>query len=216
MRIMLGAAALTALLLAGCSSTPRTEKAVEEPKPKAPVKVPETYKVKLETTKGDVVIEVNRAWAPRGADRFHELVRAGFYDGARLYRVRPKFIVQFGIGVDPKANDLWRQLKIPDDAVKQSNKRGFVSFAQQGPGTRTTQVFINLGNNSALLDKNFAPFGRVVEGLEAADQFYKGYGEVQNLGGAGPDPVKMETQGDDYIQRSYPRLDQVKSAKIVE
>jgi peptidyl-prolyl cis-trans isomerase A (cyclophilin A) len=181
------------------------------------VVVPEKYQVKFDTTKGPVTVEVVRDWAPRGADRFHELVRSGFFDGARFYRVRPKFIVQFGISADPKANELWRQLKMPDDPVKQGNKRGFVSFAQSGAGTRTTQVFINLADNSRTLDsKNFAAFGRVVEGMDLVDKLYGGYGEVESLGGAGPNPIKMEMQGDEYLQRSYPRLDQIKSARILE
>jgi peptidyl-prolyl cis-trans isomerase A (cyclophilin A) len=204
-----------ALLLAGCGSKP--EKAAEEVKPKAPVVVPEKYQVKFDTTKGPVTVEVVRDWAPRGADRFHELVLSGFFDGARFYRVRPKFIVQFGISADPKANELWRQLKMPDDPVKQGNKRGFVSFAQSGAGTRTTQVFINLADNSRTLDsKNFAAFGKVVEGMDVVDKLYGGYGEVESLGGAGPNPIKMEMQGDEYLQRSYPRLDQIKSARILE
>lgn len=207
---------LVALILVacGCGSPKKGEtRAARE----ASAKVPEKYRVRLDTSKGPVVIEVVRAWAPRGADRFHELVRTGFYDGARFYRVRPKFIVQFGISADPKKNELWRQLKMPDDPVKQSNRRGFVSFAQQGAGSRTTQVFINLANNARLLDqKNFAPFGQVVEGLEVVDQLYGGYGEVQSLGGAGPDPIKLETLGDEYAQRSYPRLDQIRSARILD
>jgi cyclophilin family peptidyl-prolyl cis-trans isomerase len=206
---------LTALLLAGCGSKP--EKAAEAPKPKPPVVVPERYQVKFETTKGPVMVQVVSEWAPRAADRFHELVRTGFVDGARFYRVRPKFIVQFGISADPKANELWRQLKMPDDPVKQGNKRGFLAFAQQGAGTRTTQVFINLADNSRTLDsKRFAAFGNVVEGMDVVDKLYGGYGEVESLGGAGPDPIKMELQGDEYLQRSYPRLDQIKSARIVE
>jgi peptidyl-prolyl cis-trans isomerase A (cyclophilin A) len=214
--MMAGVWIVMALAAAGCSSGSKPEKPAEEAKPREPVKVPETYRVKFETTKGDFVVEVNREWAPRGADRFHELVRTGFYDGARFYRVRPKFIVQFGISPNPEMNELWRQLKMPDDPVKQGNRSGYISFAQHGPGSRTTQVFINLANNSSLLDgKNFAAFGRVTDGMDIVDKIYGGYGEVQNLGGAGPDPIKMETQGDEYVQRSYPRLDQIKKATIL-
>ena len=202
-------------LLAGCSSGGnKTEKALVETKTE--VKVPEKFNVEFDTTKGPITIEVMREWAPRGADRFHELVRTGFYDGSRFYRVRPKFIVQFGISKEPKRNELWRQLKIADDPVKQSNKRGYLSYAMQGPGSRTTQVFINLANNTSLDTKGFAPFARIVKGMEVVDKLYGGYGEVQSLGGPGPDAIKMETQGDDYIARSYPRLDAIKTARIVE
>jgi peptidyl-prolyl cis-trans isomerase A (cyclophilin A) len=211
------AALLCALMAASCSSNAPEKKTAESAKPAGPVKVPDVYSVKLETSKGDVVVEVNRAWAPRGADRFHELVRSGFYDGARFYRVRKKFVAQFGISADPKANELWRQLKMPDDPVKQSNKRGTLSFAQQGAGSRTTQVFINLANNGRTLDSaGFAPFAKVVQGMDAVDAIYSGYGEVQSLGGGGPDPIKMELQGDEYVERSYPRLDKIKTAKILE
>lgn len=210
------AAALLAAVFAGCTSGPKEEKAAEKAESREPVKVPETYQVRFETTKGDFVVEVNREWAPRGADRFHELVRTGFYDGARFYRVRPKFIVQFGISTNPEMNELWRQLKMPDDPVKQPNRRGYLSFAHQGPATRTTQVFINLGNNSAQLDsQKFAPFARVTEGMEVVDKMYAGYGEVQGLGGGGPDTVKMEQLGEEYIERSYSRLDQIKKATIL-
>lgn len=199
--------------LIGCGTT--RERSPVETRKAEPVQVPETYRVRFETTKGDVVMEVNRAWAPRGADRFHELVRKGFYNGSRLYRVRPKFVVQFGISTDTKMNELWRQLKLVDDPMKESNQRGYVSYATDGPNTRTTQVFINLADNKRLDGRGFAPFGRVVEGMDVVDQFYSKYGEVQALGGAGPDAVKMETQGDEYVQRSYPLLDQIRKATVL-
>lgn len=179
--------------------------------------VPEKYYARFETTKGSFVVEGRRDWAPRGADRFFELMEAGFYNEARFYRVRKNFIVQWGIGKDPKKNELWRELKIPDDPVKQKNRRGTVSFAMKGPSSRTTQVFINLRDNSGLLDKTgFAPFGRVVEGMDIVDSLYSVYGEVQSLGGPGLDPAKYELIGDEYVKRSFPRLDQILSAKIVE
>jgi peptidyl-prolyl cis-trans isomerase A (cyclophilin A) len=180
----------------------------------APVEVPAKFQVRFDTTKGPFLVEVVREWAPRGAGRFHELVRKGFFDGARLYRVRPKFVVQFGISPDPNSNELWKQMKMPDDPVKQSNVRGFLSYATDGPGTRTTEVFINLADNKRLDKSGFAPFGRVTEGMDVVDQFYSGYGEVQPRG-SGPDPLKMQTLGDEYVRRSYPRLDQIRSAKIV-
>jgi peptidyl-prolyl cis-trans isomerase A (cyclophilin A) len=172
--------------------------------------------VKLDTTKGDVVIESTRAWAPRGADRFYELTTSGFFDGSRFFRVRPKFAVQFGISKDPKVNELWQQLQMPDDPVKQSNKRGYVSFAMRGPSTRTTQVFVNLRDNKNLDSSGFAPFGRIVEGLDIIEKLYSAYGEVSPLGGSGPDPAKLQVMGDEYAQRSFPRLDTINSAKVIE
>lgn len=214
MRSILSAAAVLCVL-SGCSSEKKVEKA-SEPAPKKSSQAPPKFYVKLDTSKGDVVIEVVREWAPRGADRFYELVNDGFFDGSRFYRVLRGFAAQFGISKDAKANELWRQLLLPDDPVKQSNKRGYVSFANRGPNTRSTQVFINLKNNSDLDSRNFAPIGRVVEGIENADKLYAGYGEVMTLGGSGPDPAKLEALGDEYAQRSFPRLDTINSAKVVE
>jgi peptidyl-prolyl cis-trans isomerase A (cyclophilin A) len=204
-------ALVAAALLAACASPRPSEPAknAERAKP------PEQYRVRFDTTKGPLVVEVVREWAPRGADRFFELTQSGYYDGARFYRVRPKFVVQFGISTDPKANQLWKQLRLVDDPVRQSNLRGFVSFATDGPNTRTTEVFINLVDNKRLDARGFAPFGRVVEGMEVVDQFHS-YGEVQSLGGGGPDPAKMETLGDEYIQRSFPRMDQIRTARIIQ
>jgi peptidyl-prolyl cis-trans isomerase A (cyclophilin A) len=200
------------VLFAGCSSNKVEEKA---PAPSGPVEVPARYQVRFDTTKGPFTVEVVREWAPRGADRFHELVRKGFYDGARLYRVRPKFVVQFGISPDPKTNELWKQMKMPDDPVRESNLRSYISYATDGPSTRTTEVFINLADNKRLDARGFSPFGRVVEGMNVVDQFHSGYGEVQPMGG-GPDPVKMQALGDEYVQRSFPRLDQIRSARIIQ
>jgi peptidyl-prolyl cis-trans isomerase A (cyclophilin A) len=172
--------------------------------------------VRLDTTKGEVIVETVREWAPRGADRFFELVNEGFYDGSRFYRVLRGFAAQFGISKDPKQNELWRQLLLPDDPVKQSNRRGYLAFATRGPSTRATQVFVNLKNNSNLDSKGFAPFARVVEGLDNVDKLYAGYGEVMTLGGSGPDPAKLEVMGDEYAQRSFPRLDMINSARIID
>lgn len=212
-QIVRPAAVIMAALLTACSS-PKAEERSPASQP-VPVEVPAKYQVRFDTTKGPFTVEVVREWAPRGADRFHELVRKGFFNGARLYRVRPKFVVQFGINPDPKTNELWKQMKMPDDPVKQSNLRGFISYATDGPRTRTTEVFINLADNKRLDARGFSPFGRVVEGMDVVDQFYSGYGEVQPMGG-GPDPVKMQSIGDEYIQRSFPRLDQIRSARIIQ
>ena len=206
---------IAALALAGCSSSTKTEK-TEEKATKA-VKAPEKFYVKFETTKGDFIMEVIRNWAPRGADRFYELIQEKFYDGSRFFRVRPGFIVQFGISKNPQMSELWRQLKLPDDPVTQHNRRGFVSYAMAGPGSRTTQIFINLADNSQRLDgSGFAPFGRVVEGIDVVDKLYASYGEVQALGGGGPDSQKIEAMGEEYLERSYPRLDKINQAIIVE
>ena len=198
-----------AVILCGCSS--------EKPAAKAPEKIgpaPSKFRVKFATSKGDFAVEVTREWAPLGADRFYELVRTGFYDEARFYRVRPKFVVQWGVNKDPKVSALWRELRIADDPVKAHNDRGFISFATSGPNTRTTEVFINLKDNSALLDRRgFAPFGKVVEGMDVVDEFYSGYGEVAPRG-AGPDHDRMETIGNDYLTEQFPRLDYIQKATV--
>src|SRR5579884_83285 len=130
------------------------------------VKAPDTYKVKFNTTKGSFVVEVTRAWAPLGADRFYNLVKGGYYDGAPLYRVIPNFMVQFGFSPSTAVNKAWEKAEIKDDPVKQSNKRGYITFATSGPNTRTTQVFINYKDNAFLDTQGFAPFGNVVEGMD--------------------------------------------------
>ena len=206
------------LVVAGCSGDRGAKKqGGEAPAKPRMVQAPDKFYTRFETTKGSFVVEVVREWAPRGADRFYELVTTGYYDGSRFYRVRPKFVVQWGIGPDPKKNELWTQLRMPDDPVKESNKEGYITFAKRGPGTRTTQVFINLADNSKRLDsQGFAPFGRVVEGMDVVRSFYAVYGEVQPLEGSGPDPAKLEVMGDEYAKRSFPRLDQISKASVVE
>jgi peptidyl-prolyl cis-trans isomerase A (cyclophilin A) len=209
-----------ALALVGCgSSGTKSEKAAGEgaTQPKKADRAPDKFHVKFETTKGDFVMEVVRDWAPRGADRFYELVQEKFYDGSRFFRVRPKFVVQFGISKDPKVSELWRQLKLPDDPVMQKNLRGYVSYAKDGPGSRTTQIFINLADNAQRLDsKGFAPFARVVHGMDVVDKLYASYGEVQSLGGGGPDPQKIEAMGEEYLARNFGRLDVIQKAAVVE
>jgi peptidyl-prolyl cis-trans isomerase A (cyclophilin A) len=197
------------LLLSGCAS--------EKPAAKAPEKIgpaPAAFRVKFETTKGDFVVAVTKDWAPLGVDRFYELVRTGFYDEARFYRVRPKFVVQWGVNKDPKVSALWRDLKIADDPVKAHNGRGLVTFATAGPNTRTTEVFINLADNAKVLDaRGFAPFGKVVDGMDVVDQFFSGYGEVAPRG-SGPDHDRMESIGNDYLIDHFPRLDYIKKAAV--
>jgi cyclophilin family peptidyl-prolyl cis-trans isomerase len=169
---------------------------------------PDTFRARFQTTKGDFVIAVHRAWAPRGADRFYNLVRSGFYDGVRFFRVLPGFMAQFGIHGDTAVTAAWREQRIPDDAVRRTNLRGMVTFATAGPGTRTTQVFINYGSNDRLDGMGFAPFGQVVQGMDVVDKLYGGYGEGAPQG-HGPDQMRMHIEGEKYLARQFPRLDKI-------
>src|SRR6266480_2792463 len=175
---------------------------------------PDSFRARFSTTKGDFVIAVHRAWAPHGADRFYNLVRSGYYDGVRFFRVIPGFMAQFGIHGDPHVAAAWRDATIPDDPVRQHNARGTVSFATAGPGTRTTQLFVNYGDNSRLDGAGFSPFGQVVEGMDVVDRLYGGYGEGAP-GGRGPDQSTIQVQGNAYLERQFPELDYVKRAGIV-
>ena len=174
---------------------------------------PETYRARFETTKGTFTVEVTRAWAPQGADRFHSLIKSGFYDGARFFRVLPGFVIQFGIPGDPAVARQWRSANIPDDPVTQTNAPGSVTFATAGPNTRTTQVFINLGNNAALDRQGFAPFGRVTEGMDVVGQLYSGYGEGAPHG-RGPDQGRIQSEGNKYLESGFPKLDYIKKAEV--
>jgi peptidyl-prolyl cis-trans isomerase A (cyclophilin A) len=176
-------------------------------------KAPAVYKVKFDTTKGPFEVEVYRGWAPNGADRFYNLVKNGFYNDARFFRVIQGFMVQFGINGDPKIASAWRDATIPDDQVKQSNTRGTLTFATAGPDTRTTQVFINFGDNAGLDGQGFSPFGKVVSGMNVVDSLYSGYGEGAP-GGAGPSQGLVQQQGTAYLQESFPKLDYIKKATI--
>jgi peptidyl-prolyl cis-trans isomerase A (cyclophilin A) len=168
---------------------------------------PATFKAKFDTSVGPFVVEVHRDWAPQGADRFYNLVKNGFYDGARFFRVMPKFMVQFGIHGDPSVQKPWRNANIPDDPVKQSNKRGHVSFATAGPNSRTTQIFINFKDNAFLDTSGFAPFGQVVTGMEAVDKINARHGQS-------PDQARIQAQGDAYLTKAFPNLDYVTKATI--
>ena len=176
---------------------------------------PETYRAKFETTKGDFVIEVTRAWAPQAADRFFNLVKNGFYDDCRFFRVVYGFMAQWGIHGDPAVAAAWRNAAIPDDAVKQSNKRGYVSFAMAGPNSRTTQVFISYADKNMVLDaQGFAPFGQVVEGMDVVNKLFSGYGEAAPKG-HGPEQDKIQKEGNSYLAKAFPKLDSIKKATIV-
>ena len=178
---------------------------------------PATYKAKFTTTKGDFVIEVTRAWAPRGADRFYNLVKNGYFTDASFFRVVPGFIVQFGMPADPKLNAVWQKANIRDDPRNQSNAPGTIVFATSGANTRTTQLFINLVDNGAMLDgKGFTPFGKVTEGFAVVQQLYGGYGDMRSMGGSGPEQGDIARGGKAYLDKNFPRLDSIKSASIVE
>jgi peptidyl-prolyl cis-trans isomerase A (cyclophilin A) len=174
---------------------------------------PGSFRARFETTAGDFVIEVHHDWAPQGADRFYTLVKSGYYDGVRFFRVISGFMAQFGIHGDPKVSAAWRGRRIPDDPVRQSNARGMVTFATAGPNTRTTQVFINYRDNGMLDGQGFAPFGRVVEGMEVVDRLFAGYGEGAP-NGLGPDQGRIQADGNAYLERDFPKLDYVKRATI--
>jgi peptidyl-prolyl cis-trans isomerase A (cyclophilin A) len=178
-------------------------------------KAPEEYDVKFTTTKGDFVVHVTRAWAPNGADRFYNLVKHGFFTNASFFRVVPGFVVQFGMSADPKVNAALLSANIKDDPVKQSNKPGTITFAQTGqPNTRSTQVFINLGNNAALDAQNFPPFGQVTSGIEVVQQIYSGYGDLPEMGGRGPSQDRIATGGGAYLRANFPKLDSIQSATV--
>lgn len=174
---------------------------------------PAEFRVRFETSRGPFTVLVVRAWAPRGADRFYNLVRHGFYDEARFFRVLAGFVAQFGIHGDPAVSAAWREATIPDDPPQQSNVRGTVVFATAGPNTRTTQVFINFRDNARLDRMGFAPFGKVIEGMEVVDALYSGYGEGPPQG-IGPRQDLIQKEGNAYLKRDFPELDYVKSARL--
>lgn len=209
-----GAAALALAVFASASLTAQVN-----PKLKNPLalveEAPATYKVNFDTSKGAFVIEVTRAWAPRGADRFYNLVKNGFFTDVRFFRVIPGFMAQFGIHGDPEVAKAWMGARFNDDPVKESNKRGYITFATAGPNTRTTQFFINFGDNAMLDKQGFAPFGRVASGMDVVDKIYSGYGEGAPRG-KGPDQGRVQAEGNAYLNKDFPRLDFIKSATIAK
>ncbi len=173
------------------------------------------FRTRFETSKGVFVVETTRRWAPLGADRFYHLVRSGYFDNNRFFRVVTGFMVQFGVHGEPSVNAAWEPLAIADDSVTQSNDRGTITFAtKMAPKTRVTQVFINLVNNRALDGLGFAPFGRVIEGMEVVDSLYAGYGEIPP-GGFGPNQTRLMEEGNSYLERNFPKLDFIRTARIV-
>jgi len=176
---------------------------------------PANFKARFETSKGAFVVDVTRDWAPNGADRFYNLVKNGFYDGVRFFRVLDGFMAQFGINGDPKISAAWRDARIQDDPVRQSNRRGFITYAMAGPNTRTSQLFINYGDNSSLDRQNFSPFGQVSTGMDVVDKLFNGYGEGAPRG-QGPDQGRVQSEGNAYLAKDFPRLDFVKKATITK
>jgi peptidyl-prolyl cis-trans isomerase A (cyclophilin A) len=206
---------LSAAVLAGCGGG--GEKPAEAPRKAARREgpMPDVYKVRFETSKGAFIVEVHKEWAPKGAERFWKLLNMRFFDDTRFFRVRPDFIVQFGLSGDPQTNSLLNAMPIQDDPVKQKNARGMISFAQAGKNTRRTQVFVNLKDNRSLDRDGFAPFGKVVEGLEVLEKLYAGYGEWSPPG-SGPSATKIQMEGNSYLDSRYPRLDRLKKAVILD
>ena len=179
-------------------------------------KAPDTFKAKFETTAGAFTIEVTRSLSPNGADRFYNLVKSGFFTDVAFFRVIEGFMCQFGIHGDPAVAGKWRTANIPDDPVKASNTRGMVTFAKTGlPNSRSTQFFINFGDNAQLDSMGFSPFGKIVEGMENVDKIYKGYGEGAPRGN-GPDQMRAQAEGNAYFKKDFPKLDYIKSAAIVK
>lgn len=176
-------------------------------------RAPDLFRARFRTTQGDFVLEVHRDWSPLGADRFYNLVRAGFYDETRFFRVVDGFVVQFGIHGDPAVSAAWNYAEIQDDPVVQSNTTGRITFATGGPNTRTTQVFINLTDNANLDGMGFSPFGEVVEGMDVVRRLHSGYGDGAPYG-RGPDQGRLQDEGNAYLEREFSRLDSVRQARI--
>ena len=196
------------VLTCGREVPPREPQRETAPAPPEAVQAPDSFLVALATSRGRVALVVHRSWAPRGADRFYALVRNGFFDGARFFRVVRGFVVQFGLPADPQLGRAWSSQPIQDDPVRHPNGRGTVAFASAGPNTRTTQVFINLADNLRLDALGFSPIGAVVEGSGIVDSLYGQYGER-------PSQDSIRLRGDAYLARAYPNLDRIRSATIV-
>ena len=196
------------------SSAPPSAAAAFADPSKLTATAPETFEAQFDTTKGKFTIEVTRSLAPNGADRFYNLVKAGYFTDIAFFRVIPGFMCQFGIHGDPAVSAKWRDANITDDPVKGSNTRGTITFATAGPNTRTTQLFINFGNNTFLDGQGFSPFGRVIEGMDVVDKINSEYGEGAPNGN-GPDQSRIQAEGNAYLKKDFPDLDYIKSASIV-
>lgn len=175
---------------------------------------PATFNADFDTSKGKFVVEVHRDWAPTGADRFYNLVKNGFYDDVRFFRVISGFMAQFGMHGTPSVQSAWQGARLKDDPVKQGAKRGYLVFAHAGPNSRTTQLFINFKDNSAMLNpQGFAAFGEVISGMDVVDKLHDGYGEGAPRG-SGPEQGKIAAEGNAYLAKSFPKLDYIKTARI--
>jgi len=214
-----------ALCVTSCASGPHRATGQAESKslllnPQSPEmnrRAPETFDVRLETSKGVILIEVHRGWAPHGSDRFYNLARAGYYDDSRFFRVIPGKWAQFGVNGDPQIANTWRRQPFPDDPRRESNVRGTVAFAFAVPNGRTTQVFINLRDNSATHDSEpFVPFGKVIEGMDVADALNSEYGETSGSGIRAGKQEPLFQGGNAYLESQFPRLDYIKHAIVIE
>ena len=213
---ILGAALASVAAVTVAAQSPDLQKLARLRNPAAlSEKAPDTYKANFDTSKGAFTVTVTRAWAPLGADRFYNLVKNGFYDEARFYRVLDGFMAQVGIHGNPTIAKAWMNARIQDDPVKQSNKRGFVTFATGGANTRTTQFFINFRDNAGLDKQGFAPFGEVTSGMNIVDRLYNGYGEGAPSG-KGPNQGRVQGEGNVYLNKDFPRLDFIKTATIAQ
>jgi peptidyl-prolyl cis-trans isomerase A (cyclophilin A) len=214
--MMLGAALASVAAVGLAAQSPDLQKIAKLRNPSAlNEKAPDTFKANFDTSKGTFTITVNRAWAPLGADRFYNLVKNGFYDDMRFFRVMDGFMAQVGIHGNPTIAKAWVGARIQDDPVKQSNRRGFVTFATGGPNTRTTQFFINFRDNGGLDKQGFAPFGEVTSGMNVVDRLYSGYGDGPP-GGKGPNQGRVQGEGNVYLNKDFPRLDFIKTATIAQ
>jgi peptidyl-prolyl cis-trans isomerase A (cyclophilin A) len=212
-RFAVALAVLAALVSAGVGLAAQSAAALKDPA-KLKEQAPAKYNARFDTSVGTFVVTVTREWAPLGADRFYNLVKNGYYDNVRFFRVIPNFMVQFGINGDPALNAIWRNARIGVDPVKQRNMRGYITYAMGGsPDTRTTQVFINFRDNSSLDAQGFAPFGQVTTGMDIVDKIYQGYGEGAPRGD-GPDQGRIQSEGNAYLMKSFAKLDYVKKATV--
>ncbi|MDH5588758.1 MAG: peptidylprolyl isomerase [Gemmatimonadota bacterium] len=207
-----------ALIAVGCGGGSDADPPAEAPSPlffpkRLTETAPAVFRARFETTAGTFVVEVHREWAPHGADRFYNLVRNGYYDDTRVYRVLDGFLAQFGIHGDPRINVVWRNSIIVDDPVTESNVRGRVSFAKGGPNSRTTEVFVSYRDNADLDGRGFAPFGEVVEGMDVVDAFHSGYGDGPPRG-EGPYAARAQALGNPYFDEDFPELDRIISASV--
>ena len=173
---------------------------------------PATFKANFVTSQGAFVVTVHKDWAPKGADRFYNLVTSGYFDEIRFFRVIPNFMAQFGIHGTPAVSKAWTDARITDDPVKQSNKRGFVTFATAGPNTRTTQLFVNFGDNASLDKQGFSPFGEVTSGMDVVDKLYNGYGEIYRRQDF--ELPRFMSEGNAYMAKAFPKMDFIKTATI--